>query len=307
LADSAKRKDLAAVFRAFEEDRRSSRVSPVAATIRELRSILGDTQQQLAARADLAVGTIAQAETGRAPGRIVLQKLIRVAEDNDLPDLAGRLRQSLRSGDSDPDDGKRILLKNGFLDLIEKADTKQLHELENLLLDFGSPDETIYLLSGIKYLLSKEELKYGLRRALEFQRSASLKDILRQRALTDEESAFFGDLAQAAALKLEWEQKAETRELSLPEGIKELRLAVSMSEEELARHLGIGTEALKEMEQGRRRPGHTELMKLEELAVERGLGIQYFFSWLRGLRNMGPTWTTTLPIYWTMLTAGILE
>jgi transcriptional regulator with XRE-family HTH domain len=91
IAEKAERHDLGRVFKDSEEIENASRKSPFAGAIRALRAALGDTQQQLAARADVALPTIALAETSGFPGEVVLGKLRQVAKDHNLPEIEAAL------------------------------------------------------------------------------------------------------------------------------------------------------------------------------------------------------------------------
>lgn len=61
----------------------------VAASVKKLRSLLGDSQQAFAQRLGLSVRAIANYEAGRRPSSVALFKLGKLAAINNLVDLAG--------------------------------------------------------------------------------------------------------------------------------------------------------------------------------------------------------------------------
>ncbi len=244
IARASGRDDLADILRQAEETQSTSRISPIAGAVRQLRASLACTQSQLAELAAVAVSTVARAETNTLPDTTVLKKFAGLARQHNLIDIAQIFEQAqVPNFFASPEELRRIELKRQLLTAIDTLDSYRLNAIETILRPATWPDVVVPVDDVPPPPWEFDES--GERRDLTAQALAMLQAARGSTGVLDERQSEEGQALCATAWLLGYDEASEELIDFLIEGIQRVleQRGSGLSETELEAFGLIGARA----------------------------------------------------------------
>jgi transcriptional regulator with XRE-family HTH domain len=278
--------------------------SPLAETIRQIRTALGETQQAFAARLGQSVVSIAKYETTRARPRLaMLEKLAEIADSAGLKDYALEIKKEyVPALGWTPEERRLFDLHSAFSTLLRTPDSARLKSIEHIL--FAPKEEprlsehlTLGTLASADSSADMQEFRVLLSAIFQDEPRLSMlcgfvwlliipggasehlrktlvdriKHVVLERdePLIQDELDLLGLLGPEASKAVkEWRERERRLEgLTLPVALKRVREDLGFGIEEFANKIDVSALELEDFERGRKTPDATVLSNILELPV----------------------------------------